>query len=477
VGANVSKNIIVPGAAAGLVLSLSLIWIAPSGELGVVLLAPWIALLAFELDVTVGLTLTCAGTVAFLLVGPGRGAVSVLFFASRLVPLAVLGVGAALLGRRVRGRDSALRALIARQAEVEQELERDALLMQALVDSALDAMCLTDRDGEILLANEPMRRLSRELGLAESGSVHERLLAIADHFTDPDAYRSAMDRLASHPDEPSSDEFQLQESGRSFVGFTAPAIGGDLLLGRVWTLREVTRERALERQKRDFVASVSHELRTPLTSIIGYTELLRASAEQTDTTASRYVSVIGRNAARLRALVDDLLLVAQFDAGRFELDLTTIEFAEVAASAYETALPEATTRGVELTFSIDSRPTVVADPLRLTQVVDNLLSNAVKFTPAGGHVEVSVSATDHTAVVTVADSGVGIPLGEQARIGERFFRSSLTSGALLPGTGLGMAIVKTIVSAHGGSLRVESAPGAGTTVTIELPRAVQEARR
>ncbi len=125
------------------------------------------------------------------------------------------------------------------------------------------------------LANRPLVRLTQDLGMEMEGPVVTRLLSVADRVTDPEAYRASMERLRSSPEDATFDEFEDRESGRVFQGFTAPVLDdrGEFL-GRLWTLREVTQERELERLKDEFVATVSHELRTPLTSMMGFLEML-----------------------------------------------------------------------------------------------------------------------------------------------------------------------------------------------------------
>ena len=366
---------------------------------------------------------------------------------------------------------------ISDQKETEERLQGELTLRHALIDSSLDAICLTSRDGELVFANALMAKLAFELELPMHGPVPERLLAVADRFTDPDQYRETINRIAANPDTPIQDEFELRESGRHLQGFTQPVVTDDgTYVGQIWTLREVTEERQVERQQRNFVATVSHELRTPLTSIIGYTDLLRETLGPLEAKPARYLTVISRNAERLERLVAELLFVAQVDAGRFELDLAEVELAEIAATSYETALPVAESRQLKLGLTIESRPTLTADPARLAQAVDNLVSNALKFTPEAGSVDIRVSASGRMAILTVADTGIGIPQSEQARIGERFFRSTTAGEFAIGGTGLGMAIVKMIVGAHHGDVSLESEPGLGTTVTVELPRGPGERR-
>ncbi len=229
--------------------------------------------------------------------------------------------------------------------------------------------------------------------------------------------------------------------------------------------------RELDRLKDEFVALVSHELRTPLTSIVGYVRvLLRNRAEPLQEQQRELLQVVDRNASRLVALVGDLLFTGKVDAGKLTLEPTTFALAELARQSVESALPVAGEREVELVFENGGDVEVEADRPRIAQLIDNLVSNAVKFTPAGGRVTVRVEAGDDDALLTVEDSGIGIPEAELERLFERFFRASTATSREIPGSGLGLSVAKTIAELHGGSLELRSREGEGTTVVARLPR-------
>lgn len=230
----------------------------------------------------------------------------------------------------------------------------------------------------------------------------------------------------------------------------------------------LTRLNELSRQKDEFVATVSHELRTPLTSICGYAELLEGEAELS-AEQHRWVHVIGRNADRLHTLVTDLLLIAEVGAGKFTLDVGSVDITDVVADAVEAARPAADEKGLELTNRPEGLIELQGDGARLGQVIDNLLSNAIKFTPSGGSVAVRTGVHGGRAFIEVADSGIGIEPADVQRLFERFFRADHTTPDAIPGTGLGLAISKTIVDAHRGTIAAASVLGVGTTFRIELP--------
>jgi signal transduction histidine kinase len=226
-----------------------------------------------------------------------------------------------------------------------------------------------------------------------------------------------------------------------------------------------------DRNKAEFFALVSHELRTPLTSIIGYLELVRGNGSRPPGGKQvEFLDVIHRNSRRLLRLVGDLLFIAQIQASGVELERAEFELEEVVNESVETFRARATREGIELRVETGDVPTCSGDAGRMGQVLDNLISNAIKFTPEGGSVTVRLHPEGAThAAIEVADTGMGIPVREQDRLFEDFYRSSGAKRLAIEGTGLGLAIVKTIVDAHGGDIELRSILNRGTTVRIRLP--------
>jgi signal transduction histidine kinase len=430
-----------------------------SSKLGVVALAPWIALIGFDLGVLGGLAIAVVSVGLWTIANNvGNVRVDGVQIAVRVGSMVVLGVGSALAGRRLRASEEA-------QGTV-------ASLQSALIDATLDGICLTDEDGAVLISNRPLRRLSLELGLPQSGTVPERLLAVADKVVEPDRYRKRMLELAHAPGESTIDEFEVAQTGRVFRGYTAPVSNPDgSFAGRIWTLREVTADRELDRMRDAFVATVSHELRTPLTSISGFLEMMQEEEHDLGESGKRYLNVIRRSTNRLHALVEDLLLIAQIEARRVELQLAPVDVAELTSRAVEAIRPTADDKGVTLDVVTDHPPMVRGDSNRLTQVLDNLVSNAVKFTNDGGTVSVTIGAENSAVRLVIADTGIGVPLEEQGQVFSRFFRASTATRLAIPGTGLGLAISRALVEQHGGTITFVSQEGKGTQVVVTLPSA------
>ena len=358
-------------------------------------------------------------------------------------------------------------------AEQNLRLERGAIVLRAVLDSTVDGILLSNVDGQVLLANRPMIQLGEELELSSEGPVTERLLTVADRMTDRERFLATMERLRSDPNETTFDEFEDGVSGRVFQGFTSPVVADDgTALGRLWTLRDVTAQRELDRLKDDFVATVSHELRTPLTSMMGFLEMLReGEAGRLTPEQERFLAIVYRSSERLQRLVGDLLFVGRLDATGLQLELEPVGLHEIVREAVEAQTALAHSRGLELVAELAPVPAFRGDAERLGQLVGNLVSNALKFTPPGGRVCARTFVEGAAAVVEVEDTGMGIPAAEQELIFERFFRSSIATEQAIPGTGLGLVISKAIAEAHHGSIAVRSTPGWGTTFRVVLPLA------
>jgi two-component system phosphate regulon sensor histidine kinase PhoR len=248
--------------------------------------------------------------------------------------------------------------------------------------------------------------------------------------------------------------------------------------GAVLAYHDITELVLASRIKDEFVASVSHELRTPLTSIIGYVDVILEDTEDLPEEVRGHLVTVQRNSRRLHRLVDDLLSTV-LESVSTVLDVEPIPVGELFWTAAEEAGKVAAAAGLTLeldTSGVDADLSIEADGERLAQVFDNLFSNAIKYTPAGGLIQASLARQDGQVVVRVRDTGRGISEGELGEIFTKFFRSSTVLTDAIPGVGLGLAITKTIVDAHGGRIAVDSTLGEGTTFEVRLPITQQQSR-
>ncbi|HEV2034984.1 MAG TPA: ATP-binding protein [Candidatus Dormibacteraeota bacterium] len=249
----------------------------------------------------------------------------------------------------------------------------------------------------------------------------------------------------------------------------------ELDAARAEAAAERARAEDADRSRRDLVLNVSHELRNPLATIRAHVETLRDSenVQQSEEDRLRYLEVLNRETDRLSDLVDELLTLASADTGRLELEIATVDAAEVATEVHNAMAPLAwRERHIRLICSAESPLNVRADRRRLAQVLMNLVRNAITHTPEGGMVAMEGTALDSGLVeVAVSDTGPGIEPDEVDRIFERFYRSDESRSRVTGGFGLGLAISREMVNAMGGNIRVDSSSRHGSRFTVTLARA------
>lgn len=235
----------------------------------------------------------------------------------------------------------------------------------------------------------------------------------------------------------------------------------------------VARVHASQRSQRDFVANVSHELKTPLTSIQGFAQALLDDTADTPEARKQAAQVIYDEAARMHRMALDLLYLARLEAGTADLEMSDVDVRALLQNVVEKFTPQADKAGVALRVDVpNGLPAITGDGDRLGQVFSNLVDNALKFTPSNGRILLSAKEAGAEIEVSVADTGSGVPNEALPRLFDRFYQADPSrAGGGHHGAGLGLAIAKEIVEAHGGKIGVRSQVGIGTTFTIHLPLA------
>ncbi|HXM99098.1 MAG TPA: ATP-binding protein [Candidatus Dormibacteraeota bacterium] len=255
-----------------------------------------------------------------------------------------------------------------------------------------------------------------------------------------------------------------------YFAATVAAVRAGETSGAVIVLHDITELRKLERIRRDFVANVSHEFRTPLTAIQGFAETLLAGAVDDPQNRGRFLEIIVEHSRRLARLTEDLLKLSKMDADRLELEIGSVSVSQLIESCYETAQRRAAEKDLRLSLKMPPElPDISGDARRLAEVLQNLLDNAIQYTLPGGEIILSAEATGTEVVFTVSDTGIGIPLADQSRIFERFYRVDAARSREAGGTGLGLAIAKHLIEVHEGRLWVESEMGEGSAFHFSVP--------
>jgi PAS domain S-box-containing protein len=388
----------------------------------------------------------------------------------------VLGV-LELFSRRALPEDPELLGMLsAVGSQVAQFMERDAAdralqvsedLTRSVVDNMLEGLIVADERGIIESVNASAERIfgygPHELVGQSVKILLPRSVKEATSYLQ-DARERSLGRVTEweglrRNGHPVSVELSLYE-------FITPA--GKRIAGHV---RDISERRALDRMKKEFVATVSHELRTPLTSIRGSLSLLSGGVlGDLPDEAKEVVGIAERNTVRLINLINDILDLERLEAGRMEMRVEPLDVAPIVERSLESVRALAEQEGIRLHAS-GSFARVQADGDRLVQVIVNLLSNAIKFSPKGADVRVTTTESAQGVEIRVTDRGRGIPEGHRSSIFERFEQVEASDSRRKGGTGLGLAICKAIVEQLGGSIGVESEVGVGSSFWMRLPAA------
>lgn len=363
-----------------------------------------------------------------------------------------------------------------RLAAANAELERERQTLQAIFDTVDVGLLLIDRDGRYQRMNrrhaETMSMPFPEGHAGEAGQLGQ--VYFPDGKTpmgreDMPSYRAVQgeefDDLWYWVGSDPATRAAFTTSARTLRGPSGE------MTGAVLAYQDITEQIRTLQVKDEFVASVSHELRTPITSVLGYLELL-CERDDLPPEVTSQLAVVERNALRLRTLVSDLLHVAQARAGTLQVQRTEVDLSLLVREAVEAARPQAESAGIDLVLDVPQRLPAFLDGERLRQVVDNLVSNAVKYTERDGSVSVALAQQGHQVELIVSDTGIGIDDAAVEQVFARFFRGDAALQRQIPGTGLGLNIAHSIIAAHGGSLRLESKLGEGSTFRVTLPHAV-----
>ncbi len=247
----------------------------------------------------------------------------------------------------------------------------------------------------------------------------------------------------------------------------SPSKAGETVGGIVVFIHDITDKLELETMRREFTSNVSHELKTPLTTIYGTADMIASGMVKPEDT-EEFAGNIRSEAERLIALINDIVSLSKLDEGSAPHEDSEVDIYELSEEIVRRFANQAAEKNVSISLR-GEHITVTGSRIILDEMISNLCDNAVKYNGDGGNVEIKISHIPTKALITVSDTGIGIPPRETERIFERFYRVDKSRSRQIKGTGLGLSIVKHGVAYHGGSIRVESTPGKGSIFTIELP--------
>lgn len=352
---------------------------------------------------------------------------------------------------------------MARQLKEKMEaLTKEKATLEAVLGGMAEGVLVTDSAGNVILAN---RSLRESFDIKKEDALGRPFLQVIRNIEISDLIRRAHEKREFVTSEV---EVQFPRPLSFSAGCVPLGISGEFA-GAVLVLHDITRLKALERVRRDFVANVTHELKTPVSAIQGFSETLLDGAVEDRENARRFLGIIETNARRLSRLIEDLMTISKLELGEVKLDMRPVSINRVTEEAAALLEPRVQEKSLSVELDIGADlPKVLADRDRLYQVVLNILDNAVKYTPQGGLIKVSAKCAGDMVELAVSDTGPGIPTEMLPRMGERFFRVDAARSRELGGTGLGLAIVKHIVGAHGGRFTIGNNPVKGACVTVSF---------
>ena len=331
------------------------------------------------------------------------------------------------------------------------ELKKRADEFEQIMTSMNEGLVLLDKTGSVIDMNSAAKNV---FGVTEE--VQGESFLVVDRSI-------KMSKCVNDALRGSHSEFREQRNGNEYqFGVNAIESGGKVI-GVVIISFDITETAFAERNRQEFTANVSHELKTPLQSIIGSAELLENGLVKPEDT-NRFVGNIRREATRLVSLINDIIRLSQLDENN-ELITEDVDLYDVAKEVKNDLLTLAVSKNIDL--SVTGKNVTLKGVRRyLYEIIYNLCDNSIRYSKDGGKVQIDVSNDNNRIVLTVSDNGIGIPLEHQSRIFERFYRVDKSHSKDSGGTGLGLSIVKHAVACHGGTIKLDSTVGKGTTIKI-----------
>lgn len=331
--------------------------------------------------------------------------------------------------------------------------------LRTILDSMVEAVYVTDGKGRVTLTNEALDKL------VPKDAVGRRAKNVIKNKVLRRAIRRARKKGVAAQVELES---TIGDRTYSFQAQVSPLPGGS---GVVTVLHDVTRLRAADRIRRDFVANASHEIRTPLTAIRGFAETLRDGAIDDRTVAIRFLDAIYRHSLRLQRLAEDLTTLAQAESLQHSFETVETDVRAVCRDSASSLEGAAHAKKIDVVFEIpDEKVVLDVSPRALDHALINLIQNAIKYSPEKTTVTIRLKSTEDLVIIEVEDEGPGIAPESQGRIFERFFRVEGGRSPQEAGTGLGLSIARNMIERAGGELTLESEVGKGSLFRITLNR-------
>ncbi|WP_028548075.1 two-component system histidine kinase PnpS [Paenibacillus sp. UNC451MF] len=354
------------------------------------------------------------------------------------------------------------------QLQMNRILEDESRL-KTVLENMISGVVMIDRDGKIVLLNRSAEDI---LGFSVQELLGKKFNEAKQQYEFTQLIQECIDSRELIRDEMI---FYYPSERILEINLIPISLNDEEWAGVLIVLHDITAVRRLERMRSEFVANVSHELKTPIAAVKGFAETLLAGALNDKETARSFLQIIFDESERLNRLIGDILELSKIESKRIPLQFSPVHMHTFVGNCLHVMDSEAKKKSISLDMQVDEDMYIEADEDRLRQILINLLSNGINYTPEGGKVKVKVEPLDaigddyERIVMTISDTGMGIPKKDLPRIFERFYRVDKARSRSSGGTGLGLSIVKHLVELHKGTIRVESEVGMGTKFMIELP--------
>ena len=359
---------------------------------------------------------------------------------------------------------AALNELAQQSKERISQIREENAQLEAVLSGMAEGVMVTSAAGRILMVNPAFKRMME----VDAWCLNKRPIEVVRNHDLQSAVDAAIDSAPSLNGDTVFD-LTLEWSQRIFQVHLTPIRIGAQLHGVVAVFHDATELRRLEQVRKDFVANVSHELRTPLTSIKGYVETLLDGAMDDTTALRRFVNSILHHTDRLQALVEDLLQLSRIESGQYEVEIAACHLDRISERVAEGFAEQIARKHLKFALRFETEKPARGNAALMERALANLVDNAVKYTEDGGSITVSIVERGEEIVLSVADTGPGIPSDALPRIFERFFRVDRARSRALGGTGLGLAIVRHTMELLNGRAWVESRVGEGASFFLSLP--------
>ncbi|HOV06567.1 MAG TPA: ATP-binding protein [Anaerolineaceae bacterium] len=355
-----------------------------------------------------------------------------------------------------------VRAFSRMAEQIQLQLEtigEEKIKLEQIVNQLMDGLLIVSNEGQVQLLNRSLRKMFH---VTESNPEGKDFIQVIPQYQLVELVRKTVETGKDQ-----GDFIELKAEGKYLLALTTllqgQKDGGVLIL-----VQDRTKNRELEEMRQVFVSNVSHELRTPLSSLKALTETLQGAVDQDPQAAKRFLQMMDVEIDKLSQMVLELLELSRIESGRVELNKKSIPISDLILPAIERMRLQSERSGLKLEVEIaENLPLIHVDAERIEQVLVNLIHNAIKFTPAGGSILVSANQAGNEILISVKDTGIGIPEKDLPHIFERFYK--VDPARATGGTGLGLAIARHLVEAHQGRIWAESKEGEGARFIIALP--------